>query len=56
MFSNFWEWILIIFVLVLIFGADHLHIWKAVAIHKIEEIKKIAAEKRQEHKQNNKDK
>ena len=45
MFSDFWEWVLIILVLVLVFGANNLHTWKTVVLQKIESIKKVAADK-----------
>ena len=40
MLSNFWEWVLIIVILVLVFGANNLHVWKAVALKKLENITK----------------
>lgn len=46
MLSNFWEWVLIIVILVLVFGANNLHAWKAVALKKLENIKKTAAERK----------
>jgi hypothetical protein len=54
--SNFWEWVLIIVILVLVFGANNLHAWKAVALKKLENIKKTATEKKNELEQKIKDK
>lgn len=45
MLSNFWEWVLIIVILVLVFGANNLHAWKAVALKKLENIKKNGGRK-----------
>lgn len=56
MLSNFWEWVLIIVILVLVFGANNLHVWKTVALKKLENIKKTAAEKKNELEQKIKDK
>ena len=56
MLSNFWEWVLIIVILVLVFGANNLQAWKAVALKNLENIKKTAAEKKNELEQKIKDK
>ena len=56
MLSNFWEWVLIIVILVLVFGANNLHVWKTVALKKLENSKKTSAENKNELEQKIKDK
>ena len=45
MFSDFWEWVLIILVLVLVFGANNLSTWKTIVLQKLDKDKKVASEK-----------
>ena len=39
MISSFWEWVIIILFIVVIFEADNIHLWKASARQKLENIK-----------------
>ena len=55
MFSDFWEWVLIILVLVLVFGANNLNTWKTVVWQKLDSVKKAAAEKTSTLGKKNKD-
>lgn len=55
MFSDFWEWVLIILVLVLVFGANNLNTWKTVVLQKLDSVKKAAAEKTSTLGKKNKD-
>ncbi len=52
MFSSFWEWAIIILFLVVIFEADNIHLWKASARQKLENIKQNIENKQ---KNSNKD-
>lgn len=55
MFSDFWEWVLIILVLVLVFGANNLSSWKALVLQKVDNLKKVATEKTSTLNKKNKD-
>lgn len=55
MFSSFWEWILIIIVIALIFGANNINLWKAMISKKLDSVKKTALDKKAEIEQKLKD-
>lgn len=55
MFSDFWEWVLIILVLVLVFEANNLSSWKALVLQKVDNLKKVATEKTSTLNKKNKD-
>ena len=55
MFSDFWEWVLIILVLVLVFGANNLNTWKTVVLKKFYIVKNSSAEKSSTLGKKNKD-
>lgn len=55
MFSNFWEWVLIIVILILVFGANNLHTWKTIVLSRLDNLKKTATEKKNELGQKIKD-
>ena len=55
MFSDFWEWVLIILVLVLVFGANNLNTWKTVVLQKLDSVKKADEEKTSTLGKKNKD-
>lgn len=48
MFSGFWEWLLIIIALVLVFGANNLGSWKILFHNKMSAVKKTALAKKAE--------
>ena len=55
MFSDFWDWVLIILVLVLVFEANNLSSWKALVLQKVDNLKKVATEKTSTLNKKNKD-
>lgn len=57
MFSNFWEWFIIILFIIIIFEAHNIHLWKASIQQKLENIKNSIQQKKNQEKQDiNKDK
>lgn len=54
MISSFWEWVIIILFIVVIFEADNIHLWKASASQKLENIKQNIEKHKKNTDKNNK--